>query len=187
MTTSFKTKALQISSATLVTAGLLSVSMQTQAVSFSQANLPSAVQVPAGNMVALYTNAKGNITWECKVDPKNNAQAKWAFAGPRAILNDKKGNHVVSYFGPPATWESLDGSSLTGKQLAVSPSEKGSIPMQLVQANPSARSGALQGVTYIQRINLKGGAAPAKGCSTNKLGHKVVVNYSGDYLFWKAK
>jgi len=154
---------------------------------YSQANLPAAVQVPAGNEVAMYTNAKGNITWECKADQKNSGNAKWAFAGPRAILTDAKGNQVVSYFGPPATWEALDGSAVTGKQLAVSPSAKGSIPMQLVKANPANRDGMMSGVTYIQRINLKGGAAPATGCSTDKIGHKIVVNYAGDYVFYKAK
>lgn len=168
-------------------ATLMVTATQSFAWTFSQENLPSAVQVPAGHKVAMFTSAEGNITWECKVDAKNMDQAKWAFAGPRAILSDNKGNHLVSYFGPPATWESLDGSSITGKQLAVSPSEKGSIPMQLVKANASSRPGALEGVTYVQRINLKGGAAPETGCNIDKIGHKVVVNYSGEYLFWKAK
>ncbi len=59
--------------------------------------------------------------------------------------------------------------------------------MQLVKANESMRSGTLKDVTYIQRINLKGGAAPMTGCTMDKLGHKVVVNYSGEYLFWKQK
>lgn len=182
MKNSLTSKAIQISTASV----FMAIAMQSQA-GFSQANLPAEVQVPAGNKVAMYTSAKGNITWECKADAKNSDQVKWAFAGPRAILSDNKGNHLVSYFGPPATWESVDGSSITGKQLAVSPSAKGSIPMQLVKANPSARSGALSGVTYIQRINLKGGAAPAKGCSADKVGHKIVVNYEGDYLFYKAQ
>ncbi|MCB5162724.1 DUF3455 domain-containing protein [Marinomonas algarum] len=168
-------------------AAVMATATQAHAWTFSQENLPSAVQVPAGNKVAMFTSAQGNITWECKADASNMDQAKWAFAGPRAILSDNKGNHLVSYFGPPATWESLDGSSITGKQLAVSPSEKGSIPMQLVKANASSRPGSLEGVTYVQRINLKGGAAPQTGCNMDKIGHKVVVNYSGEYLFWKAK
>ena len=181
MKTSFTLKALQISSAALI-----ALAMQSQAGSFSQANLPTEVQVPAGNKVAMHTNAQGMITWECKADPKDATKAAFAFAGPSAVLTDKKGNQVGSYFGPPATWESLDGSSVTGTQLAISPSAKGSIPMQLVQANASKRPGALEGVTYIQRINLKGGAAPTEGCSTDKMGHKVVVSYSADYMFWKA-
>ncbi|REG85027.1 DUF3455 domain-containing protein [Marinomonas pollencensis] len=176
-------KSLQITAASV----LMAAASQSYAGSFSQDKLPDAVKVPEGNVVVMYTSAQGNITWVCKADAKKSKQAKWSFAGPRAILSDNKGNHLVSYFGPPATWESLDGSSITGKQLAVSPSAKGSIPMQLVKANASARSGALEGVTYVQRINLKGGAAPEKGCSIDKIGHTVVVNYSGDYLFWKAK
>jgi len=166
---------------------LLALAAPLYAGDFSQENLPSEVRVPAGHKVAMHTTAKGNITWQCKVDSSDNTKAKWAFAGPRAILSDNKGNHLVSYFGPPATWESLDGSSLTGKQLAVSPSAKGSIPMQLVKANESARPGALKDVAYIQRINLSGGAAPQTGCNTDMLGHTVVVNYSGDYLFWKQQ
>jgi hypothetical protein len=182
MKNKYMIKGLQMSAATL----LIAVSSNVAAASFSQDKLPSEVQVPAGHKVAMYTSAKGNITWECKADVANADKAAWVFAGPRAILSDNKGNPLVSYFGPPATWESLDGSSITGEQLAVSPSEKGSIPMQLVKANESARAGELKDVTYIQRINLKGGAAPEKGCSMDKVGHKVVVNYAGDYVFWKA-
>ncbi|WP_160061059.1 hypothetical protein [Psychromonas sp. L1A2] len=77
------------------------------------------MRVPAGNQVAIFTTAKGNITWECKVDTTNEAKAKWAFAGLRAILSDNKDNHLVSYFSPPATSKSLDGSSITGTQLTI--------------------------------------------------------------------
>lgn len=166
---------------------LMALTSQAYAGTFSQDKLPTEVRVPDGHEVAMYTTAQGNITWECKADSENAKKVNWAFAGPRAILSDNKGNHLVSYFGPPATWESIDGSSITGKQLAVSPSEKGSIPMQLVKANESTRPGALKDVTYVQRINLNGGAAPETGCDIDKVGHKIVVNYSGDYLFWKMK
>jgi hypothetical protein len=176
-------KGLKIATASI----LMAIASQSYAGTFSQDKLPSEVRVPAGHEVAMFTTAKGNITWECKADAGNAEEAKWTFAGPRAVLSDNKGNHLVSYFGPPATWESLDGSSITGKQLAVSPSAKGSIPMQLVKANESTRPGALKDVTYVQRINLNGGAAPATGCNGDMLGHKVVVNYSGEYLFWKMK
>lgn len=182
MKNQYMIKGLQITAASL----LMAAATQASAATFSQDKLPSEVRVPAGHEVAMFTSAKGNITWECKIDDTNAEKAAWAFAGPRAILSDNKGNALVSYFGPPATWESLDGSSITGTQLAVSPSEKGSIPMQLVKANESARPGALKDVAYVQRINLSGGAAPEMGCTVDKVGHKVVVNYSGDYLFWKA-
>ena len=40
---------------------------------------------------------------------------------------------------PPATWQALDGSKITGKQLAVSPSGEGNILLQFVQANLGAQ------------------------------------------------
>ncbi|MBO1928273.1 DUF3455 domain-containing protein [Thiomicrorhabdus sp. 6S2-11] len=168
----------------LTLSGLFAVAINVQAGGFSQSQLPKEVQVPAGNQMVMATHAKGNITWKCE---DKGGKAAWKFAGPRAILTDIQGNHKVSYYGGPATWEALDGSVITGKQLATSPSKAGSIPMQLVKANPSPRDGELKGVTYIQRINLNGGKAPAEACTMNKIGHTMIVNYSGDYLFWKAK
>lgn len=178
-----KNKTLQ----TITLISLIALTATTQAVSkaFDQSELPKEIQVPEGNEMVMMTHAKGNITWKCE---DKDGQAAWKFAGPRAILSDAEGNHKVSYYGGPATWESLDASVITGKQLVTSPSKAaGSIPMQLVQANESPRDGELKGVTYIQRINLNGGKAPAEGCTLDKVGHTMIVNYSGDYLFWKAK
>jgi hypothetical protein len=83
------------------------------------------------------------------------------FVGPDAKLNDRSGKQVGKYYGPPATWESMDGSKLTATQLAVAPSGPTSLPFQLVKANPATGSGAMTGVTYIQRVALQGGVAPA--------------------------
>ena len=85
-----------------------------------------------------------------------------------------------------ATWEALDGSRLTATQLAVAPSGAGNLPYQLVKANPASGSGALVGVTYIQRVALKGGVAPAAECGTANRGQRATVGYQADYLFWKA-
>lgn len=79
-----------------------------------------------------------------------------------------------------------DGSKLTATQLAVAPSGAGNLPYQLVKANPASGSGALVGVTYIQRVALKGGVAPAAECNTGKRGQRETVVYQADYLFWKA-
>ncbi|MNL29879.1 hypothetical protein D3C87_1515870 [compost metagenome] len=47
-------------------------------------------------------------------------------------------------------------------------------------------AGAMTGVTYIQRVALKGGVAPKTPCTTAMLGQKSVVKYQADYIFWKA-
>ena len=42
-------------------------------------------------------------------------------------------------------------------------------------------------VTFIQRLNTKGGSAPADGCSVSTdVGKQTLVPYSADYFFYKA-
>lgn len=161
-------------------------SMSSKSMAYSQANLPASIQVPAGNKVAWETVGVGEITYECRAKADMKDQAEWVFAGPNAALNDRMGKQVGKYYGPPATWEAMDGSKVTGKQLAVAPAGDGNIPYQLVQANPAMGAGAMTGVTYIQRVALKGGVAPKTPCSTAMLGQKSVVKYQADYIFWKA-
>lgn len=154
--------------------------------SYSQANLPATVQVPAGNKVAMETVGRGDITYQCSAKKDMAGQFEWVFVGPDAKLMDRGGKQVGRYYGPPATWEAMDGSKLTAVQLAVAPNMPGSIPLQLVKGNPAMGSGAMQGVTYIQRVNTQGGVAPAAPCTAANLSAKQVVKYQADYIFYKA-
>lgn len=153
---------------------------------FSQDKLPDGVKVPAGNRVAMQTVGVGEITYECRPKKEMAGQFEWVFVGPDAVLNDRSGTRVGKYFGPPATWESQDGSKLTGTQVAIAPNGAGNIPHQLVKANPAVGSGAMTGVTYIQRVATVGGVAPAMACDSSKSGAKQKVHYQADYIFWKA-
>lgn len=153
---------------------------------FSQAGLPAAVQVPAGHQVAMETVGVGRITYECRAKKDMAGQFEWVFVGPDAKLMDRAGKTVGKYYGPPATWESMDGSKLTATQLAVAPGGAGNIPLQLVKANPATGMGAMQGVAYIQRVATQGGVAPAAPCGAGNTGSQQVVNYRADYIFWKA-
>ena len=152
---------------------------------FKQDALPAAVQVPAGHRVAMETVGVGEITYECKAKAAMAGEFEWVFVGPKAALNDRSGKTVGSYFGPPATWASLDGSKLTATQLAVAPGGAGNIPLQLVKANPAMGEGAMSGVSYIQRVATKGGTAPAAACAAANSGARQVVTYQADYIFWK--
>ena len=150
------------------------------------AMLPTTMQVPAGHTVALETVGVGMITYECRVKKDMAGQYQWAFAGPDAQLLDRSGKQVGKYYGPPATWEAMDGSKITGKQLAVAPGGAGNIPLQLVQADPAMGQGAMTGVTYIQRLKTQGGVAPAADCGAPNVGAQLTVKYQADYVFWKA-
>jgi hypothetical protein len=189
---------MKITSRTLIaTSSVLAVSVLTacgsmspmkpmSAPMYSQASLPVAVQVPAGHKVALETVGAGDITYQCNPKKDMAGQFEWVFVGPDAKLNDRSGKQVGKYYGPPATWESMDGSKITGMQVAVAPSSAGNIPLQLVKANPAMGAGAMTGVTYIQRVATSGGVAPATVCDAGSSGSKQIVRYQADYIFYKA-
>ncbi|WP_455930653.1 DUF3455 domain-containing protein [Pseudomonas fluorescens] len=153
---------------------------------FAQTGLPDSIKVPDGHKIAMETTGVGEITYECRDKANAVGQTEWFFVGPKAVLNDRSGKPVGSYFGPPATWQAQDGSKITGTQLAVAPSSAGNLPYQLVKANPAEGKGAMSGVSYIQRVALKGGVAPSSECTAANKGQQAVVKYQADYIFWAA-
>jgi len=149
-----------------------------------QTALPEAVRVPTGHELAWLTVGVGEITYECRDKKDMPGQWEWAFAGPVATLSSKGGQVVGKYYAGP-TWEANDGSKVTGKQVAISPGGAGNIPLQLVKANPAMGQGELQNVSYIQRLNTKGGVAPGLPCGLDQKGQRQQVAYQADYAFFK--
>ena len=183
---SFKRFTLSLSAVSAVLLLSACGSMAPMMSTFSQDSLPATIKVPMGNKVAMETVGVGEITYECRDKTNAAGMTEWVFVGPNAVLNDRNGKQVGKYYGPPATWESMDGSKLTAVQLAVAPSSPGNLPLQLVKANPATGSGMMTGVTHIQRVALKGGVAPSSMCSPANKGTKEIVKYQADYIFWKA-
>ena len=189
----FRTSALALAAATCLSTlaacgsmGMSSSSGSAGNPTFNQMSLPDSVRVPAGNRVALETVGVGELTYECRARANMAGQFEWALS-PEARLLDRSDKQVGKYYGPPATWESLDGSKITGTQLAVAPAGDGNLPFQLVKANPATGAGAMQNVTYVQRVTTKGGAAPAAtACGASAVGQKQLVKYQADYIFYKA-
>ena len=144
------------------------------------------MKVPTGNAVFLESVGGGQITYECRAK-KDNAGFEWVFVGPEAKLADREGKQIGRYYGPPATWESTDGSKVTGAQVAVAPGAAGSIALQLVKANPATGTGNMQGITFIQRVATKGGVVPSTSCETATAGKKEVVHYQGEYFLYRWK
>lgn len=148
------------------------------------AALPEPVRAPAGTtLLAVHRVDDGRITYECRAKADAPGGHAWTFVGPEAAL--KEGRRVVGrYFGPPATWESQDGSKVTGKQLAVAPHGPANIPLQLVEATSVGGDGLLKPVSHIQRLNTVGGVAPARPCTAASLGAREVVGYQADYAYY---
>ncbi len=145
--------------------------------------LPEAVRAPAGARQTMWTVGRGELTYECREKKDMAGQYDWAFVGPVATLYGADQKAVGKYYAGP-TWESSDGSKVTGKQVATAPGGSGNIPLQLVKAEPAMGMGAMQGVAYIQRLNTQGGVAPAMACGMAEKGQRQQVGYAADYVFY---
>src|SRR5258707_1993940 len=146
--------------------------------------VPQPIQPPAGEQLLLQVHAKGDQVYTCKGDA---AQAAWALKAPDAQLFDKDGKPFGRHFAGPS-WEAADGSRVTGKAVANVPSpEADSIPWLLVNIVSHDGNGVLSRASSIQRLNTKGGKAPASGCDAAHGNQELRVPYSADYLFYAPK
>ena len=146
---------------------------------------PEPVRPPSSQRIAMDTVGVGEITYECREKKDMAGQFEWTFVAPQAVLYDMKKQVVGKYYGGP-TWESNDGSKVTGKQVAVAPAPMArSIPLQLVKADPVAGSGAMNNVTYIQRLDTRAGVAPATTCDMSAKGRQEKVAYEARYVFYR--
>ncbi len=169
----------------LLTAPFVMLGCSSMPMLSSAPDVPAPIAVPSGNKVSMRTVGVGELTYECREKQGAAGTYEWTFVAPTATLWDQGRTKAVGkYYGGP-TWEANDGSKVTGKQLAIAPGEQGAIPLQLVQAAPAMGSGAMQGVTYIQRLNTVGGVAPKEPCAASSTGQRRQVKYEADYVFYK--
>ena len=161
----------------------MSTSMTAPMMAVDNATLPEPVRVPAGQKVRMTATGVGELTYECRAKADPAGAHEWVFVGPVANLMSSDRKTVGKYYAGP-TWESADGSKITGKQVAVAPASAGNIPLQLVKTDPAVGAGAMNGVTYIQRVNTKGGVAPTMACDAAGMGKKQTVPYQADYVFY---
>ncbi len=142
-------------------------------------NVPTALQVPAGNSLAFAAHGVGVqiYTWSA-------VSSSWVFQAPSAVLFED-GRRVVGihYAGP--TWQSTDGSKVVGSKLAAATVDADAIPWLLLKAAGTAAPGIFADTTFIQRLRTRRGVAPAQAGTID--GQQVLVPYSAEYLFYKAE
>ena len=146
--------------------------------------MPQELRPPSNEQLLLQVHAKGDQIYTCK---QGVTQFAWTLKGPEAQLTDKDGKPFGKHYAGPS-WEANDGSRITGKAAANAPSpDNDSIPWLLVTVVSHGGEGVLARVTSIQRLNTKGGTAPASGCDSAHAGQDVRVPYTADYLFYAPK
>jgi hypothetical protein len=164
--------------------------------------------VPDGNILVLIGHATGSQNYVCT--PVAGAPT-WMFVGPQAtLLVDlpwplQQQRQIATHFfsaNPEErgitrpTWQSsLDSSRVWGNAVASSTDpnyvKPGAIPWLLVKT-VGTKYGQNLGTmlsltTYIQRINTAGGMAPTSACDDASYGQLVLVPYTADYYFYRAR
>lgn len=144
----------------------------------ASAQVPETIAVSNATLVATI-HAEGAQVYECKADA--SGKPAWQFREPIATLligAETVGRHFA---GP--NWELADGSAVTGKLAGRAPGATAKdIPLLKLDVASQRGTGQLTGVTTIQRINTKGGAAEGP-CES--AGAFLNVPYSADYTFFK--
>ena len=142
----------------------------------ASAQVPAAIAAP-GETAVVALHAEGAQVYECKAG--SDGKLAWAFREPIAtlVLDGKTvGRH---YAGP--NWEHIDGSAVVGKAVGNAPGKSASdIPWLKLEVTAHRGSGALSGVTTVQRINTAGGKLDG---DCDKAGTYRNAPYSADYVF----
>jgi hypothetical protein len=145
--------------------------------------VPPELQPPAGQKVVLDVVGKGVQIYDCKPSATDPAVLVWTFREPAAVLYGR-GRHPVGIHFRGPTFESFDGSSVVGALQASAPSPTpGAIPWLLLAAVSNQGDGVLAQVDYVQRLETRGGVAPAGTCDPAS-DSTVAVPYQARYVFY---
>jgi len=141
--------------------------------------LCESLEAPDGNKLAFRVYAAGvqRYRWN---------GASWDFVEPVATLYADANHHVkvgTHYAGP--TWEGNNGGKVVATRAEGCSPDPASIPWLLLRATSTEGPGGFGSVTYIQRVNTKGGLVPtAPGSST---GVMAEIPYTTEYYFYRAR
>jgi hypothetical protein len=142
---------------------------------------------PGANQVQVMTvPARGVQVYECRAT-RDGKGYEWAFVAPDATLLDAVGSAIGTHGAGPV-WQATDGSRVVGMVNARADAPTaGTIPWLLLATKSTGPEGAFSRVTYIQRVNTAGGAAPTAACAEGLLGRTVRVPYTADYRLFTAR
>jgi Protein of unknown function (DUF3455) len=156
------------------------------------ASAPPAAPVPDNlkpgvqERAAFTRHARGVQIYRC--DAAEGAAFKWTFVAPEAQLYDSAASQaVVGTHGAGPFWQGTDGSRVVGKvkSRADASNAAADIPWLLLTTSAEGPSGPMSAVKSVQRINTRGGVAPASGCTAaGDVGKQARVPYVADYVFF---
>jgi hypothetical protein len=142
-------------------------------------DVPAAIRVPDGNVLLFRGFAAGSQNYEC-------VGSTWTFRQPKAVLVSDSGEQLGIH-GRGPFWASYDGSSVVGSAPVSAPGRDPAqdVPLLLLRGTPGDADGQFASVTYIQRLDTRGGAAPAGACDPEQQ-PTLAVPYLAVYYFYAA-
>ena len=147
----------------------------------SQSALPASLRTPSDQKLIFHAHGAGDQIYTCAAADGTYA---WKLKGPDAQLIGTDGQVVGHHFAGP-TWQSTDGSSVTGKAVGnVASPDSTAVPWLLLLATRHDGNGRMNEVLSIQRLDTKGGKAPNKGCDGAHAGNETRVPYQAEYYFF---
>jgi hypothetical protein len=145
----------------------------------TQPSAPESLKPPAAERLRTRVHASGQQIYTCD-------GSKWILSGPDAKLCDEAGRLVGSHFAGP-TWQWSDGSRVTAKPIASATPDPESIPWLLLTATGHTGDGVMKNVSSIQRLQTKGGKAPANSCDASHRDEHARISYTAEYYFYVSQ
>jgi hypothetical protein len=145
------------------------------------------IKPPDGLVVLAKLKAEGVQIYECKViDPNHRVlRYHWVLKAPAAELKNDGGKKAGKHGDGPA-WEDDDGKVIGARPPVGTLPKDGTIPWLLIKADKTEGTGMFAKVTYIQRVDTTGGAAP-KQVDEGYAGTELRVPYKATYIFYGPK
>jgi Protein of unknown function (DUF3455) len=150
--------------------------------SLTAPDVPEALQVPVGQVLLFRAFAAGTQNYECQSNDAGTMA--WVFRQPRAVLVGDDGESLGIH-GRGPFWAAYDGSRVVGSSPVSAPGGDPAhdVPLLLLRATPGEADGRFVGVSYIQRLDTRGGAAPAGPCDPEQQ-PTLAVPYLAVYYFY---
>jgi hypothetical protein len=142
----------------------------------------SRIRVPDGHEPALQLAARGVQIFRCE---RIGNEYEWRFRQPEAELFDVQGQSVGRH-GANFSFEHRDGSRLLGTVVAHEKAASADTLPWLLLSAKSFGKGALGGVSYVQRVNTRGGMPPP-ACGAEQANRLLRVDFTADFVFYRPR
>ena len=142
----------------------------------------SPIKVPDGHDPVLRLTAKGTQVFRCEGE---GSAYQWRFRQPDAELFDAAGK-VVAKHGAGFSFEHRDGSRLLGSVEAHEKAPTAETLPWLLLATRSFGNGGFAGVSYVQRLDTRGGMPPP-ACSIQEANRLLRVEFSATFFFYRPR